>query len=119
REGFAANATFRIFGCHVQDIVDGRAFKQSSRSLIKSTVLQVIRAAYIVQLNNHTAAGKELRRKKKPASVTLDMGVEFDLEDARNKDPHLPQSFTSFNKAELKELHYNLGSSFFPDKKTG
>lgn len=26
REGFATGATFRIFGCHVQDIVDGTAF---------------------------------------------------------------------------------------------
>jgi hypothetical protein len=116
REGFAPNATFRIFGCNSQDIVDGTSFGQSSRSLLRSTVFQVIRAAYIVQLSKNTAAGKELRKKKKPTSVTLDMGFELDIEDdINNRSPHL----TTFNKAQLQELHYGLDSSFFPDKKTG
>ena len=81
REGFAPNATFRIFGCHVQDIVDGTAFGESSRSLLRSTVFEVIRAAFVVQLAKNTAAAKDLRKKKKPAAVTLDMGFELDLED--------------------------------------
>ena len=115
REGFAPGATFRIFGCHVQDIVDGTAFGESSRSLLRSTVFEVIRAAYIVQLIKNTPAGKELRRKKKPASVTLDMGHEFDIEDEKNDTSH---SLTNFTKAQLKVLHYGL-DPFFPDKNTG
>lgn len=64
REGFATGATFRIFGCHVQDIVDGTAFSEDPRSLVRSTAFEVIRAAYIVQLIKNTAAGKELRKKR-------------------------------------------------------
>jgi hypothetical protein len=116
REGFAPNATFRIFGCHVQDIVDGTAFGESSRSLLRSTVFEVIRAAFVVQLAKNTAAAKDLRKKKKPAAVTLDMGFELDLEDERNNtSPHL----TDFTKTELKFLHYALDTAFFPDKNTG
>jgi hypothetical protein len=116
REGFATGATFRIFGCHVQDIVDGTAFGESSRSLLRSTAFQVILAAYIVQLMKNTAAGKELRKKKKPALVTLDMGHQFDIEDEKNNTSH---SLTNFTKAQLKVLHYGLDPSFFPDKNTG
>lgn len=75
----------------------------------------MIRAAYIVQLIKNTAAGKELRKKKKPASVTLDMGHELDIEDEKNNTSH---SLTNFTKAQLKELHYGL-DPFFPDKNTG
>ena len=120
REGFATDATFRIFGCHVQDIVDGTAFGEGARSLIRSTTLGVIRAAYIVQLSMNTAAGKELRKKKKPALVTLDMGNEFAIEDdLNNPRPNTLPSFANFNKAQLKVLHYGLDPLFFPDKNTG
>jgi hypothetical protein len=118
RERFAPGATFRIFGCNVQDIVDGTAFSEDARSLLRSTVFEVIRAAYIVQLIKNTAAGKELRKKKKPTSVTLDMGREFDIEDdLNNTSPHL----TNFTKGQLKVLHYGLDPppGFFPDENTG
>jgi hypothetical protein len=116
REGFAPNATYRIFGCHVQDIVDGSAFGESTRSLIRSTPFEVIRAAYIVQLTKNTAAGKELRKKKKPATVTMDMGWEFEIEDEKNDtSDHL----TDFNKSELQTLHYGLDTTFFPDPNSG
>ena len=116
RGGFASGATFHVCGCHVQDIVDGTAFGQSSRSLLRSTVFEVIRAAYVVQLAKNTAAGKELLKKKKPAAVTLDMGYELDLEDEKNNSSdHL----TNFTKAQLKTLHYALDPLFFPDKDTG
>ena len=116
RGGFAGNATLRVFGCHVQDIVDGTAFGESARSLLRSTVFEVIRAAYIVQLKKNTAAGKELRKKKKPAAVTLDMGYEFALEDEKN---NTSDNLTNFTKAQLKVLHYGLDPLFFPDKDTG
>lgn len=116
REGFAPNATFRVFGCHVQDIVDGSAFGESTRSLIRSTVLQVIHAAFIVQLQKKTAAGNELRKKKKPATVSLDMGLELAIEDSINDTSvHL----TNFNKTQLRTLHYRLDSAFFPDPTNG
>jgi hypothetical protein len=116
REGFATGATFRIFGCHVQDIVDGTAFGESSRSLIRSTAFEVIHTAYELQLRKDTAAGNELRKKKKPASVKLDMGHEFALEDEKN---NTSPSLTNFTKAQLKVLHYGLDPLFFPDKNTG
>lgn len=111
REGFATGATFRIFGCHVQDIVDGSAFGESSRSLLRSTVFEVIHAAFILQLRKKTAASADIRKKKKPASVTIDMGHEFALEDdANDTSDHL----TNFTAAQLKQLHYNLDAVFFP-----
>lgn len=116
REGFATSATFRIFGCHVQDIVDGTAFGESTRSLLRSTAFEVIRAAFIVQLKKNTAAGKQLRKKKKPALVTLDMGREFHIEDDKNDTS---DSLTNFTEDQLKVLHYGLDPSFFPDKDTG
>jgi hypothetical protein len=116
REGFASDATFRVFGCHVQDIVDGTAFGESSRSLLRSTAFEVIRAAYIVQIKKKTAAGRELRKPRKPASVTLDMGHEFAIEDEKNDTSH---SLTNFDAGQLKVLHYGLDPSFFPDKNTG
>jgi hypothetical protein len=116
REGFGTGATFRIFGCNVQDIVDGTAFAEGKRSLLRSTVFEVIHAAYIIQLKKNTSAGKELRKKKKPTSVTLDMGYEFAIEDEKNDtSTHL----TNFTKDQLKVLHYNIDQSFFPDKDTG
>ena len=121
REGFAPNANFRIFGCHVQDIVDGTKFGQPRRSLIQLTARQVIRAAFVVHFLANDAAGKELRRKKKPASVRLDMGHEFDLEVDKNSDPD-NHTLDKFTKVQLKELHYGIdpsGPSFFPDKITG
>jgi hypothetical protein len=107
REGFATGATFRVFGCHVQDVVDGRQFHKDRHSLVRSTVLEVIRAAYVVQRN--TPAGNELRQKKKPASVTLDMGRELEIEDELDNN---------FDKAQLKVLHYGL-DPFFPDAQSG
>jgi hypothetical protein len=117
RGGFASAATLRVYGCHVQDIVDGTAFvPDAPRALLRSTAFEVIRAAYVVQLAKKTAAGKELLKKKKPAAVTLDMGYEFDLEDEKNNtSDHL----TNFTKAQLKTLHYGLDPLFFPDKDTG
>jgi hypothetical protein len=116
REGFATGATFRIFGCHVQDIVDGTAFGQGARSLLRSTAFEVIHTAYELQLRKNTAAGKELRKKKKPASVTLDMDHEFALEDEKNNTSH---NLTNFTRAQLKVLHYGFDPSFFPDQNTG
>ena len=116
REGFAPNAVFRVFGCHVQDIVDGSAFGESTRSLLTSTTRQVIRAAVTVQHKRKTAASKELRAGKKPASVELDMDWEFMLEDEKNDTSH---SLTNFTKAQLKPLHYGLDPVFFPDPQTG
>ncbi len=115
-EGFAPNATFRIFGCHVQDIVDGSAFGESTRSLLRSTAFEVIRAAHTVQLRKNTAPGKELRKKKKNVTVKLDMGHEFAIEDEKNNTSH---SLTNFNKTQLKTLHYKLDQAFFPDPVTG
>lgn len=116
RAGFSPEATFRIFGCHVQDIVDGSAFGEDTRSLLRSTAFEVIRAAFIVQLSKGTAAGKELRKKKKPTTVTLDMEHEFEIEDDKNDTSH---SLTNFTKAQLKVLHYGLDPTFFPDQNTG
>jgi hypothetical protein len=112
RERFAPSATFRIFGCHVQDIVDGTAFGESKRSLIRSTAFQVIHTSFEAQVLKKTAAGKELSKKKKPASVTLDMGHEFNIEDQKN---NTATTLTNFTAAQLKVLHYGLDTSgFFP-----
>ena len=116
REGFAPDATFRIFGCHVQDIVDGSAFGESTRSLLRSTAFEVIRAAHTVQLRKNTAPAKELRKKKKNVTVKLDMDHEFSIEDQKNNTSH---SLTNFNKTQLKTLHYQLDQTFFPDPVTG
>ena len=111
REGFSTGATFRIFGCNVQDIVDGSAFGESTRSLLRSTVFEVIHAAFILQLRKKTAASVEIRKKKKPASVTIDMEHEFKLEDeANDTSSHL----TNFTEAQLKQLHYAIDTVFFP-----
>ena len=123
RGGFAPNATLRIFGCHVQDIVDGRPFGEHPRSLIRSTPFEVIREAYTLQRKEHPAVGRMLRRKEKPASVRLDMGREFRIEDSlNNPHPTEPAHLTNFNRDQLKVLHYGIEGvppPFFPDPQTG
>lgn len=132
REGFATGADFRIFGCNVQDIVDGTGFNEEGtgdeagkRSLIKSTAAQVIHAAYTVNrlpwFRRPASVRRVLRRKRKPASVKLNMEREFHNEASKNNPPPPPEepTLTDFKEDDLKELHYGLDDTFFPDKLTG
>jgi hypothetical protein len=119
REGFASGATFRVLGCHVQDVVDGRQFGKSKRSMLRSTALQVIRAAFIVPSKKESALGKQLRAWVRPAAFTPDMKAislnmdhEFAIEDSINNVEG--SGFTDFDAAQLKELHYGRDTVFFP-----
>jgi hypothetical protein len=111
RGGFAPSAAFRVFGCNVQDIVDGRAFGNPARSLVRSTVFEVIRAAYIVPRKKRDALAKALRKGEKPAAIELDMGLELAIEDEKNDTSHSLHNFTA---AQLKVLHYARDTVFFP-----
>lgn len=110
-QGFAADGTFRIWGCNIQDIVETVSpggVKQ--RCLIMSTVRQVVEEAYTRQLLAGGAVAALLRDAKLPPGSTkigLDMDRQFSHERELQTDPHAGHGFTPFPLARLFEIRYD------------
>jgi hypothetical protein len=97
RAGFAAGATFRVFGCNVQDVV----IVDNRRRFIRSLAFELLREAYTRQVK--TAIGPALRRGVKPAGlVKLDLEQEFQNEFSIADEIHNDK----FPVDQLRVLHY-------------
>lgn len=114
KNGFAASGSFRVWGCNIQDIVltippTGGTVKQ--RSLIMSTVRQVVEEAFARQLRKGGAIAKLLRDTKKPApgstDIPIDMANQISLERSLQSDPHAGHGFTPFPPPRLFEIRYD------------
>lgn len=105
RNGFATGASFRVFGCNVQDVV---STKNGPRDLIRSSVFEVVRQVFDLPLKRNTALGATLRADKHamPASVSIDLGYECTLELQADDPPNLTH-------AELLAAHAKNDPTFF------
>ena len=119
--GFALQATFRAYGCNIQDKVIVPDANPTTQ-LVRSTPFLVLHEVFDKPIQNRTSTlGQALRASAsaRPTDVPIDMDRECDNE-TKLKDPHDPtQPLTTLTKTQLIAAHSSTDSTFFNGDTTG